>query len=75
MDDSIKQQVGWRLTDWMMAAGNPFSIPTFYKEVAAGRIEVCKVGPRTTIVLTSPADYFAKLPRGVGESPRKWQAA
>jgi hypothetical protein len=59
------EQRGLRPNVWLKAAGDPFSRPFLYREIKAGRIEVCKAG-RATIILTSPAQYFASLPRGAG---------
>jgi hypothetical protein len=55
----------WRPKDWLNAAGNPFSRPTLYAEIHAGRIDARKRG-RSTIILTSPREYFASLPPQLG---------
>jgi hypothetical protein len=52
----------WRPSEWLKAAGNPFSRPTLYSEIHAGRIDARKRG-RATIILTSPRTYFESLPR------------
>jgi hypothetical protein len=55
----------WRPNEWLKAAGNPFSRPTLYAEIHRGRIDARKVG-RSTIILTSPRQYFASLPPQLG---------
>jgi hypothetical protein len=69
MENPNEQQASWRPRQWLRIAGNPFSLVTLYKEIHAGRIEARKVGPRTTVIITSPRDYFAQLPRELGRSP------
>jgi hypothetical protein len=61
----------WRPTEWLKAAGNPFSRPTLYAEIHRGRIDARKLG-RATIILTSPRAYFESLPKGI--SPPAWRA-
>jgi hypothetical protein len=61
----------WRPSEWLKAAGNPFSRPTLYSEIHAGRIDARKLG-RATIILTSPHAYFESLPKGI--SPPAWRA-
>jgi hypothetical protein len=55
----------WRINEWLRAAGFPFSRPTLYAQIHAGRIDARKVG-RSTIILTSPQAYFASLPKRLG---------
>ena len=55
----------WRPSEWLKAAGNPFSRPTLYSEIHRGRIDARKLG-RATIILTSPRAYFESLPRRLG---------
>jgi hypothetical protein len=55
----------WRPAEWLKAAGNPFSRVTLYAEIHAGRLDARKVG-KNTVILTSPRDYFASLPRRLG---------
>jgi hypothetical protein len=62
---SKTEQRGWRPDVWLAEAGYPFSLPVLYKEIKAGRLEACKAG-RATIILTSPAQYYARLPRELG---------
>jgi hypothetical protein len=61
----------WRPDAWLKAAGNPFSRPTLYNEIHAGRIDARKRG-RSTIILTSPRAYFESLPRRL--DPPGWRA-
>jgi hypothetical protein len=60
-----EEQVAWRIDHWLKAAGYPFSRPTLYAEIHAGRIDARKVGVNT-VILTSPIEYLRSLPRGVG---------
>jgi hypothetical protein len=55
----------WRPAEWLKAANYPFSRPTLYAEIRAGRIDARKCG-RATIITTSPRDYFMRLPQGIG---------
>jgi hypothetical protein len=57
--------LSWRPSTWLREAGHPFTKAHLYNEIRAGRIEAAKAG-RCTIILTSPAQYLASLPRGVG---------
>jgi hypothetical protein len=61
----------WRPDTWLKAAGNPFSRPTLYAEIHAGRIDARKRG-RSTIILTSPREYFESLPQGL--DPPGWRS-
>jgi hypothetical protein len=61
----------WRPDAWLKAAGNPFSRPTLYAEIHAGRVDARKRG-RSTIILTSPRAYFESLPKGI--DPPAWRA-
>jgi hypothetical protein len=67
MTDITNEPAGWRPYDWLRAAGYPFSLPILYREIKAGRLDACKVGGggKNTVILTSPREYFAKMPRGV----------
>jgi hypothetical protein len=56
----------WRMNDWLREAGFPFSRPTLYAEIKAGRIKVRKAGIRNTLIVTSPAQYLGSLPEGIG---------
>jgi hypothetical protein len=69
IDDSNEQPASWRPADWLKAAGHPFSMPVLYREIKAGQIDARKVGAKNTVILTSPRDYFSKLPRALGSSP------
>jgi hypothetical protein len=69
MNDNSNEQAGWRPEAWLKAAGHPFTLSKLYNEIGAGRLEACKAGNRTTIILTSPAAYYAQLPRSLGRSP------
>jgi hypothetical protein len=53
----------WRPDAWLKAAGNPFSRPTLYAGIHAGRVDARKRG-RSTIILTSPRAYFESLAEG-----------
>jgi hypothetical protein len=55
----------WRPNEWLKAAGNPFSRPTLYSEIHRGRLDARKAG-RSTIILTSPREYFESLPKRLG---------
>jgi hypothetical protein len=61
----------WRPSEWLKAAGNPFSRPMLYLEIHRGRIDARKAG-RATIILTSPREYFESLPKGI--EPAAWRA-
>jgi|GraSoiStandDraft_41_1057321.scaffolds.fasta_scaffold1013534_1 hypothetical protein len=60
-DDTDAPPLSWRLNAWLKAAGYPFSRPKLYGEIHAGRIDARKIG-RSTIILTSPRDYFLSCP-------------
>lgn len=79
MIDDTKEPAGWRVQDWLKAAGFPFSLPILYREIRAGAIDARKMaGGRNTVILTSPRAYLEAQPRGVGPSwgrPRKEQVA
>jgi hypothetical protein len=68
MVDNPNEPAGWRPHDWLRHAGFPFSLPVLYREIKAGNIDARKVGggKRNTIILTSPREYFAKMPQGIG---------
>jgi hypothetical protein len=55
----------WRINDWLAAAGHPFSRAKLYSEIRKGRIDARTAGD-CTLIATSPAAYFASLPRGLG---------
>jgi hypothetical protein len=57
--------LAWRPAAWLRACGHPFSRPKLYSEIRAGKIDVCKVG-RSLLILASPSEYLASLPRGIG---------
>ncbi len=69
MDENSNEPAGWRISAWLKAAGFPFSRPKLYQEINSGRLAACKAGAGTTIILTSPREYFAKLPRTLAPSP------
>jgi hypothetical protein len=69
MNENSNEPAGWKINDWLRAAGFPFSRPKLYSEINAGRLEACKAGKGTTIILTSPAEYYSKLPRTLAPSP------
>jgi hypothetical protein len=60
----------WRPSDWLKAAGHPFSRPVLYREIHAGRIDARKHA-RSTFILTSPRDYFRSLPSQLGPAVRR----
>jgi len=67
MTDNPNEPASWRPHDWLRAAGHPFSLPVLYREIRAGRLDARKVGGgKNTVILTSPAAYFAKMPQGIG---------
>jgi hypothetical protein len=55
----------WRPSEWLKAAGNPFSRPTLYQEIRRGRLDA-RARARSSIIVTSPRQYFESLPRGIG---------
>jgi hypothetical protein len=61
-----EERIAWRPTAWLKAAGHPFSRPTLYREIHAGRIDARKVGRFTTLILTPPLQYLQSLPRELG---------
>jgi hypothetical protein len=65
-DDSNAPPRSWRANDWLREAGFPFSRPTLYREIKVGRIKVRKAGLRNTLIVTSPQQYLASLPEGIG---------
>jgi hypothetical protein len=65
-DDFNAPPRSWRPNDWLREAGFPFSRPTLYAEIRAGRIKVRKAGIRNTLIVTSPREYLASLPEGIG---------
>jgi hypothetical protein len=69
IDDAVTQRLSWRINDWLREAGHPFSRPTLYNEIHRGKIVACKAAGNT-IILTSPRDYFASLPRKLDPTPR-----
>jgi hypothetical protein len=64
-DPTDAAPLAWRPAAWLRACGHPFSRPVLYREIKAGKIEVRKVG-RNLLIVTSPAQYLASLPRGIG---------
>jgi hypothetical protein len=69
MSDDTFEPASWRPYDWLRAAGHPFSLPILYREIRRGKIDARKIaGGRNTVILTSPREYLAKQPRGVGPS-------
>jgi hypothetical protein len=70
LDTNEFEQRVWRPSEWLKAAGYPFSRPVLYREIRAGRIEARKHA-RSTFILTSPRDYFRSLPSQLGPSPRR----
>jgi hypothetical protein len=64
MSDIASERL-WRVQDWLAAAGHPFSRSKLYAEVHAGRLDARTAGD-VTLIATSPAAYFAGLPRGLG---------
>jgi hypothetical protein len=64
-DSTDAAPLAWRPDAWLRACGHPFSRPKLYSEIAAGKIDVRKVG-RNLLILTSPSEYLASLPRGIG---------
>jgi hypothetical protein len=74
-NDTNEQQVRWRPHDWLKAAGHPFSLPVLYNEIRAGRLDARKVaGGKNMAILTSPREYFAKMPRGIGPAVKRKKA-
>jgi hypothetical protein len=65
-NDNNEPLRSWRTNDWLREAGFPFSRPTLYAEIKAGRIKVRKAGIRNTLIVTSPREYLASLPEGIG---------
>jgi hypothetical protein len=65
IDTTSAEPLSWRPNNWLKAAGYPFSRPTLYQEIRAGRIDARKVGQNTTI-LTSPRQYLEGLPKTLG---------
>jgi hypothetical protein len=63
MSDS---KVGWSVKEWRQAVG--ISAPTVYGLINGGRIEAAKIGTRT-IIRTSPREFIAGLPVGIGTPP------
>jgi hypothetical protein len=57
-----EERVSWRPNVWLKAAGYPFSRPTLYREIHAGRIDARMVGG-STLILTSPRAYLESLPK------------
>jgi hypothetical protein len=64
MSDIASEKL-WRVNDWLKAAGHPFSRSKLYSEINKGRLDARTAGD-CTLIATSPADYFAGLPRGLG---------
>jgi hypothetical protein len=64
VSDTAQERL-WRPNAWLKDAGNPFSRAKLYAEIRAGRIDA-RTCDRVTLIATSPAAYFASLPRGVG---------
>jgi hypothetical protein len=65
MSDTEQERLAWRPSDWLKAAGHPFSRAKLYAEIGKGRIDA-RSADRVTLITTSPAAYIASLPRGVG---------
>jgi hypothetical protein len=63
----IEERHSWRIGPWLKAAGHPFSRPTLYDRIRAGKIDARKDG-KNTVILTPPRDYLQALPRGIGPS-------
>jgi hypothetical protein len=67
MTDNPNEPVSWRPHEWLRVAGFPFSLPVLYREIKLGRIDARKVGGgKNTVILTSPREYFAKMPQRIG---------
>jgi len=66
-DDTDAEPLSWRPNAWLKAAGHPFTRPTLYNEIHAGRIDARKIG-RSTVILTSPRDYLLSLPKELDPS-------
>jgi hypothetical protein len=64
-DTTTAPRLSWRPSAWLRECGFPFSRPVLYHQIAAGNIQAVKVG-RCTLITTSPAQYLASLPRGIG---------
>jgi hypothetical protein len=59
-------RAGWRVDEWLRAAGYPFSRNTLYTEIARGNIDARRAA-RNTVILTSPRAYLDSrppIPRG-----------
>jgi hypothetical protein len=65
---------GWRIEDWLREAGHPFSRTKLYTEIKAGKLKVSQAG-RRTMILTSPAQYYAQQPQTVRNFARRSAAA
>jgi hypothetical protein len=68
MSIDIEERHSSRIDAWLKAAGHPFSRPTLYNEIRAGRIVTCKRG-HSTLILTHPREYLEALPKGIGPAP------
>jgi hypothetical protein len=73
-DETKPAQISWRLDDWLAALGHPFSKPTFYSYVNAGKIKVRKAG-HNLLIVTSPSEFLASCPTTLGRSPRSKRSA
>jgi hypothetical protein len=73
-NDTDAGPLSWRPSTWLKEAGHPFSRPTLYNEIHAGRIEARKAG-KNTIILTSPRDYLESLPTKLGPPVRRKRGA
>jgi hypothetical protein len=70
MNHYSNEPAGWRPANWLKAAGHPFSLPILSGEIKAGRLDARKLGGgKNTVILTSPLEYYSKLPRTLDPSP------
>jgi hypothetical protein len=66
--DMNAERLSWRPSAWLKEAGHPFSRPTLYNEIHAGRIDARKAG-KNLIILTSPRAYLESLPKDIVRAP------
>jgi hypothetical protein len=57
--------VAWRPRAWRRII--PIGHTKLYEEIARGAVQIVKVG-EATLITTSPEQYLASLPRGLGST-------
>jgi hypothetical protein len=71
--DATDAPLSWRPSAWLKAAGHPFSRPTLYNEIHAGRIDARKAG-KNLLILTPPRAFLESLPKRLGPPVRRKRA-